>query len=513
MLVKLHKLVKTIFSRVFLVALTVIAQVILIYYFSVELSQRFPYIQTMISIVGLIVFVLIVNKKTNPEHKLIWACLVIFLPLLGIVLYSLFSLNTISKKKINKYTKVSDKAITKPGSYKEEVYNIAKEYQGQFKYIEKMSGLNVYKNTNVTYIKDGQEFYESLLNDLKSAKKFIFMEYFIVNHGKMWDDILQVLKDKVKEGVEVRFIYDDLGCAKYLRGNYYKELRSYGIKCYKHNTMIPLVSSYHNNRDHRKITIIDGNIGYTGGINLSDEYMNINSPFGYWKDNALRMKGEAVDNLTVMFLQTYALASLKKQDCEPYLYKNNVHEEIVNDEIIIPYGTGPVDMYYNNMAFDVFLHLINQAKVSIDISTPYLIIDAALTNALIAASARGVKVRILIPSKPDKKLVYEFAKATACELIKFGVEIYTFTPGFNHAKSFLVDDKIAFVGTTNLDFRSLIHHYECGALIYNCKCMKDIDTNFEQDYLKSKLVSVKDLKRNVFVRMFVSFLRIFQSLL
>ena len=510
---KLLRILKLIVSRLFVVALAVIAQVVLIVYFMIQLTSSYIYFQIISSIIGLLVFIMVVNQRMHPEQKIIWAFLIIVFPMVGIVLYSVFYINRPSKKHIEKYTKFHYQGLESEESYKQEIYKIANQYQDQVKYIENMSSLNAYKNTQCKYLKDGKEFYESLIKDLKNAKQFIFMEYFIINHGVMWNTILDVLKEKVKEGVEVKFIYDDLGSAKYVRGNYYKKLRGYGIQCYKYNKMIPLVSSYHNNRDHRKITVIDGYIGYTGGINLSDEYMNLTHPYGHWKDNAVRLYGPAVNNLTILFLQNFALASLKTQDYNRYLCDNQKFPKISNNEIIFPYGSGPKSRYYENFATDVFLNLIQQAKRSIDISTPYLIIDYATTNALIAAAARGVKVRILIPSKPDKKLIYAFSKQTAYELATYGIEIYTYTPGFNHAKSFLVDDEVAFIGTTNLDFRSLMHHYECGVWIYNSPCLKKIDQNFENDYLKSKLMSANDLKSKFAVKIIISFLKIFQSLL
>ncbi len=508
---KIFKGFKLIFSRLFLVGLAVILQVTLLSYFIFDLTQSYFYFQVSEAVFGFLAFIAINNsKKIHPEHKILWVILLLVIPFVGITLYILFMINTPSKKIIKKYTTYDKKIISKSNEYQREIKSISNKYYGQIKYIESMSSLTCCKNTKCTYFYDGMHFYESLLNDLKNATKFILMEYFIINNGKMWNGILDILKEKVKEGVEVKFLYDDLGSCRYVSGNYYKYLRKLGIKCYKFNPMIPLVSSYHNNRDHRKITIIDGKIAYTGGINISDEYINLTHPYGYWKDNAVRLEGEAANNLTILFLQLYGVASRTKQDFEYYMNKDN---DIVSDEIIMPYGTGPKNFYYENMATDIFLNMISQAQHSIDISTPYLIIDYALTNALIAASKRGVRVRILIPSKPDKKLIYAFTKQAALQLLSNGVEIYTYTPGFNHAKSFLVDNKIAFVGTTNLDFRSLIHHYECGVYIYNSPCIKEIDINFEKDYLKSKKVAQKDFKNKLITTIIVSFLKIFQSLL
>lgn len=509
---KLFGLFKMIFSRIFLVALSVIIQVVLLVYFAFELTGDFVYFQALSTILGILVFVIVVNRKLHPEHKLMWAFLIMAVPIVGITLYIVLDASKPSKRRMKKYTSFDTSLIAKDDNYKKEVYSIANKYEGQIKYLEKNSLLNCYKNTECNFYPNGLSFYEALLEDLRQAKKFIFMEYFIIRPGKMWDSILEVLEQKVKEGVEVRFLYDDVGSCNYVRGWYYKKLKKLGINCAKFNTMIPMVSSYHNNRDHRKITVIDGKIGYTGGINIGDEYLNITSPYGYWKDNAVRIKGEATNNLTILFLQNFSLATLnKKTDFAPYLYKEK--EVINNNQLVFAYGTGPKVLYHENMAIDVFLNLINQAQKYIDISTPYLIIDYSLRNALISAAARGVRVRILFPSKPDKKLIYAFGKQYALELIEHGVEVYSYTPGFNHAKSILIDDEVAYIGTTNLDFRSLLHHYECGVWLYNCDCIKDIDENFEKDYLCSKKLSAKDIKTSLFTKILISFLKIFSPLL
>ena len=505
---KIKGLLKLTFSRLFAVALSVILQVALMVFFMIKLTESYVYFQIGSTILAVLILVGIANESTHPEQKILWVLLISVVPIVGIVLYMTFSFNKPRKKSIEKYTKFNKEDLNK-----EHALLLTDKYEKDFKYLENQTGIKTCKNTNCLYLKDGSEFYDSLIKDLKNAKKFIFMEYFIINHGLMWDSILQILIQKAKEGLDIRLIYDDLGCCKYVKGNYYKKLRKLGIKCYKFNKMIPLVSSIHNNRDHRKITIIDGTIGYTGGINISDEYMNINSPYGYWKDNAIRLTGEGVDNLTILFLQIYSLVSKTTNDIKPFLYKNNCESKIFSDEIVYSFGSGPKSFYYDNTAINVFLNLINSANKSIDISTPYLITDYSITNALISASKKGVKVRILFPSRPDKKLVWLFGKLTALELLKNGVEIYSYTPGFNHAKSFLVDDKIAFVGTTNLDFRSLLHHLECGTLIYNSECLKNIDENFENDYLLSKKLEEKDLKMNPLSKVIVSFLRIFQTLL
>ncbi len=508
---KFLSIIKLIFSRLFFVAISVIAQVVIVSYYIFNLTESYVYFQLISSIIGLIVFVLIVNDKVPPEQKMLWSFLIIAFPIVGIVIYIVLKAEEPMAKRTRRYAKLPSLPLENVKE-QEKIYEIANKYAGQIKYLETMSSFRAYRNTKVAFLKDGKEFYESLMKDLENASKYIFLEYFIINHGHMWNSILNVLKEKVKEGVEVKLIYDDVGCVKYLRGSYYKYLRKLGIECYKFNTMLPFVSAYHNNRDHRKIAIIDGKIAYTGGINISDEYMNLVQIYGHWKDNAVRLTGQGINNLIILFLQNFSIVSLKQQNYEKYLYDESLND-ILNDEIVMPYGTGPRSRYYENFATDAFLNLINQASKNIDISTPYLIIDYAISNALIAAVARGVKVRLLIPATPDKALVYAFTKSAAYELAINGVEIYKFTPGFNHAKTFLIDDEVAYVGTTNLDFRSLLHHYECGVWIYNSDCILDIKKDFDDDFAKSKLVPPKELKYNFFMRLLISFLKIFQSLL
>ena len=507
---KVRNFFKLIFSRLFLVALLVILQVALIVFFAIYLTSSYLYFAILSSAIGLLILIWVINKKIHPEHKLMWAFLMLLFPFFGVTLYAVLSINKPTKKQSNKYFSFDKSLIKNNDQYYQKIYDISNEYQGQIKYLENTTKMFASKNNDCSFFPDGKSFYDSLINDIKQANDFIFMEYFIIRPGVMWNSILEILIEKVKQGVEVRLIYDDVGCARYLKGNYYKYLNSLGIKCVKFNKMLPFIVSYHNNRDHRKITVIDGKIAYTGGINFGDEYINLSNEFGYWKDNAIKIKGDAVDNFTVLFLQNFSIASKTIIDYSPYLKKCD--NTIVNDEIAFPFGTGP-RFYYENMAVDIFLNLINQAKKSIDISSPYLVMDHSLTNALINAKNRGVKVRVLVPNKPDKRFVYCFTKQSVIDLANHGIEVYLYTPGFNHAKSILIDDTIAYIGTTNLDFRSLLHHYECGTLLINCKCLKQIDENFIKDFEESNLIEKDEIKMNFFEKLFVSFFYIFKSLL
>ena len=318
--------------------------------------------------------------------------------------------------------------------------------------------------------------YRSLIEDLKKAEKFIFMEYFIVEPGKMWSSIVDILEQKVKEGLDVRVLYDDLGSSPHVKSRYYKTLRKRGIKCYKFNKFIPVVSGIHNNRDHRKITVIDGQIGYTGGLNMADEYCNFTHPYGKWKDTAVRLSGKAVNNLTLLFLENYNMTAGTKDHFSDYLLAQA--EETEENAMVQPFGDGPEPQYHELIAENAFLSMIENAKESVYITTPYLIIDYTLQRALCFAAKRGVDVQLITPGVPDKKLVYAVTRSNYGALLKAGVKIYEYTPGFIHSKTVVADGKVAFCGTVNFDYRSLVHHFECGVLLYGGKTVTEMQNDF-----------------------------------
>lgn len=361
-------------------------------------------------------------------------------------------------------------------------------------------------------------FLKDLLIELKRAKKFIFMEYFIIKPGMMWDSIHEVLIDKVKENVDVRIIYDDIGSLGYLESDYYKKLQKEGIKCYKFNPFYPILSGIYNNRDHRKITIIDGKIAYTGGINIGDEYINLKSPYGHWKDSAIKLNGPAVNNLTKMFLEMYNSISKNEEDIEKYIKlnieENNNNLDNINTDygFVHPFGDGPKPIYKEQIAENNFINMINNAKKYVYITTPYLIIDYNLTTSLRSAALKGVDVRIITPHIPDKKIIFNLTRSSYKYLLEAGVKIYEYTPGFIHQKSLIVDDNLAFVGTVNFDYRSLVHHYECGVILYNTDSIKDIYIDIKNIIDESQEITLSNFKMRKIDKLISIILFIFSPL-
>ena len=392
----------------------------------------------------------------------------------------LLTSNNQNQKTINNFkeNKEKTKKYLKQDNSLEELKEENIDAYLQANYIKNVTGMPCYKNTKVSYYKIGEEFYKALLESLKKAKKFIFMEYFIIEEGKMWNSILEVLKEKVNKGVKIFVIYDDFGCMTTLNDKYYKKLEVIGINCIPSNKFTPVLSKIHNNRDHRKITVIDGIIGFTGGINLADEYINEKVKFGHWKDTAIKLEGEGVKGLTALFLETWNTQCKNEIDVKEFM---NIKYELNNEKcVVVPYGDGPEDFYENSVAKYVYLNILNSAKKYVYITTPYLICDYEIMNTICNCAKKGVDVRIVTPYIPDKKTVFWMTRSNYEILIESGVKIYEYTPGFIHAKQFICDDIFAVCGTVNLDYRSLIHHFECGVWFYNAECILDMKKDFNE---------------------------------
>ena len=464
----INKLLNFISKRVFIVGLIILLQIGWGISMLTRLTAYSSALNMMLTFLSLMVVLYIINKDDNPAYKLAWIIPILVFPLFGGFLYLLFG----DKRPTKRMRIHMDKAAAKISAFSvsedkllEEIKAEDKIAYGQMKYINDFAHYPAYRNTESYYYKSGEECYPVLLEELRKAKHFIFMEYFIVEETGMWDGILTILKQKAAEGVEVRFMYDDMGCVALLPYRYYKKLEEYGIKSIAFNPVIPFFSLVMNHRDHRKITVIDGNVGFMGGWNLADEYINVKERFGYWKDTAVMLKGDAVWNLTSMFLVSWnSVRQDKEEDIRRYMPEMLVPNPIVAEGYVQPYGDSPLDR--ENVSESVFLNMINSAQDYIYMSTPYLVIDNEMMTALILAAKRGVDVRIFTPGIPDKRYVFILTQSYYSQLVKGGVKIYQYDPGFVHAKSFVCDDKYAIVGTINLDYRSLYLHFECGTFFY-----------------------------------------------
>lgn len=471
--------------------------------------------RTIIWIVQIFVFFRIINKYENPEFKVTWIAFMALFPITTTIMYLIFAnhgLRKIDKKVIEPTNKILDAEFAlKQDEIDDFRENVPLEYRGVFKYLRKVTHLCTSTDNHLTYYKNGEEFFPDFIKCIKEAKSFIFMEFFIIGEGKEWKMIEEALIDRADHGVEVRLIYDDMGSFGLLPSSYPKKLAKHGIKCYKFHKFSPIISGIYNNRTHRKIAVIDHKYGFTGGMNLADEYANDIVRFGYWKDTMIKIEGRGIENLIATFLQNYDLCTHKISDYNHYLTAEWEREK--GNGYMFFFGDGPGSFDGNEpIGEQNYLNIINISKRSLWISTPYLIPTFRIMEALRNAAKRGVEVNLFVPGIPDKPAVYWMAKCDFHTLIEAGVNIYLYTPGFNHEKQLLCDDIIGFIGTINFDFRSFTHHFECGADIYNDPVLKD----FKKDFLEMQSVSKKvdfNYRPNLIQRIAVSIMKLIRTLL
>lgn len=510
----IFKVLKLIQKRIVIVGLLILIQVIWGISMLTRLAVYSDWLNMFLTAISVLVVLYVVSKDENPAYKLAWIIPILVFPLFGGILYLCFG----DKRPTKRMRRKMDLAAARYAAYPIADESLLKKIEaedkvayGQVKYIQEYAHFPVYENTQSTYYKSAEECFPVLLEELRKAKKFIFMEYFIIENGQMWTTILDVLIEKAKEGVEVRLLYDDMGCIALLPYKYYEKLGKYNILSRAFNPVIPFFSLVMNNRDHRKITVIDGNIGFMGGWNLSDEYINLEQPFGYWKDTAVLLKGDAVWNLTSMFLVNWnTVLNDEDERIEKYMPTPLENAELAQG-YVLPYGDSPLDR--ENVSENVYLNMINAAQDYIYITTPYLVIDNEMITALILAAKRGVDVRIITPGIPDKRYVFWLTQSYYAQLVTGGVKIYQYDPGFVHAKSFVSDDKFAIVGTINLDYRSLYLHFECGTFFYKTPVVeqvkKDLLAMMEESTLQTLAMTQKGLIR----RLVQAVLRVFAPLM
>lgn len=511
----MSKLLKFLFSRMVIVGLLILIQVGILVFTIWTLSESFVYLYVLFTALSIVVVIYIMSQKDNPSFKLAWIIPVSLVPVFGGLFYLIFGLRRTTKRfrgRINKIHTEGAKYLEQDSEVFKEIEEEDKSISNQVKYLNKYAAAPIYKNTYTKYLSPGEEFFEELKKELKKAKNYIFMEYFIIREGKMWDSILEILEEKVKEGVDVRLIYDDMGCLTTLPYKYYEKLRKMGIKCLVFNPFVPFLSVIMNHRDHRKITVIDGHTAFTGGINLADEYINEVVRFGHWKDASIILKGEAVWNLTMMFLQAWEFNCGEKEDYNKYKPHYNYEGDFEDDGYVQPYGDSPLDD--ETVGEYVYLNIINKAKDYIYINTPYLIVDNELVTALSLAAKSGVEVVIVTPHIEDKWYVHLVTRAYYAQLIEAGVKIYEYTPGFIHSKTFVSDDKVGVVGSINMDYRSLYLHFECGVFLYKTKSVMEIKKDFLETLDKCQLMTLEDCyNEKWYKKLLAAVIRVFAPLL
>ncbi len=484
----MRKLFKLLSGRLAITCYLILFQLALVFWgfftFFTDLIS-FAALTAVMILISLILVVIIINDSSNPSYKIAWIVPILVMPLFGAPLYFIFGKKKLSNRIVNKlvasFTKMAEIIPLNDKIFKE-VENLDKNVSKQFSYIYQTANVPLYKGTKTAFLKTGEVFHEALLEELRKAKNFIFLEYFIIEEGVMWDSVLEILKEKAAEGVDVRIIYDDLGTISLLPKDYPKKLARFGIKAHIFNPFHASLDSFLNYRDHRKITVIDGHVGFAGGINLADEYINVVTRFGLWKDSSVLLKGEAVSAITVMFLQLwYYLENTTEEEMDytSFLCKKRYED----DGYVQPFGDSPISGHLTGELS--YMNIINNATKYVYITTPYLVLDNEMITALGLAAKSGIDVRIMTPRIPDKVYVHVVTRSNYPALLKAGVKIYEYKPGFIHSKTVVADDTLGIVGTTNFDFRSFYLHFENGVFMYKSKCVGEL----KKEYLDMLLVS------------------------
>ncbi|MBV7275095.1 cardiolipin synthase [Clostridium sp. PL3] len=507
------KLLKRMSGRTFIISTILIIQFVWFILFSISLTRYSALIKEFFAIFSILIVLYIIGQEENSSYKIGWIILIVVLPLLGSLLYLFFGNKRPAKwmairldrehKKIVELMKGNRNILDEIGEFDERA-------MGTCRYLQERSSYPIYKNTATTYYPLGEIMYRDILSELKKAKHFIFLEYFIIEEGIMWNSVLEILTQKASEGVDVRVIYDDVGSLFLISKDFTRKMEMRGIKCMAFNKFRPILTLAMNNRDHRKILVIDGHTAFNGGINIADEYINEKEKYGHWKDIGIRLKGEAVWSFTLMFLEMWNAFKKDKdilENFEPYIHNKS---DLDYSGYVQPFSDSPLDN--EAVGENIYIELLSQAKRYIYIFTPYLIIDNEMKSALCMAAKRGVDVRIVTPGIPDKKIVFRLTRSNYAPLLKAGVRVYEYTPGFIHAKSYVCDDEVAVVGTINMDYRSLYLNFECGTLMYKTSAIIELKKDSQETILKSREIRLSDCRNGFLGSLFDAVLRVFSPL-
>lgn len=487
-------ILRLIFSRFFVIGLLLVLQIALLVFVYIRSTEKLPALLNAQWIFTFVMVIYLFNNSMDTSAKLTWMLIISFLPLAGTVLLLWTQLNVGHRMEtdlVKKQIDLSRHVLPQPENVTKEIEHDGSGTDDLSKYLNKTGCFPVFDKTQVTYFPIGEKKFEAMLKELEKAEKYIFMEYFIVEEGYMWGRILDILLRKAAEGVEVRVLYDGMCEMSTLPINYWKLLEAKGIHARAFSPIKPVVSSHYNYRDHRKILVIDGKVAFNGGVNLADEYINRIVRFGHWKDAAVMLKGPAARSFTVMFLQMWNIRH-DTPEYEKWLALPEYEAEDASG-YVMPYCDSPLDEYKAGEA--VYMDILNRATDYVHMMSPYLILDGELETALCFAAQRGVDVKLILPGIPDKKVAYALAKTHYKKLHEAGVKIYEYTPGFVHAKVFVSDDIKAVVGTINLDYRSLYHHFECATYMYKTDCIADIEKDFRETLTKCRTATGESIKK------------------
>lgn len=508
-------LLHLLFTRLFSISILIFLQIILFLGAVFVLSEVAPLIYILFIVFSMVIVIYVLMKDDNPAYKLSWCIIILMAPLFGGILYLILGNNRLPKKirvRATAFNSTSLHQAYRNDHILSDLWHKDKRLGTIARYIDENGGFPVWENTSAEYFPSGENKFVRLLEELEKAEHYILLEYFIIAEGRMWETVHHVLCEKIEQGVEVYLIYDDVGCIRTLPHDYYKKLSQEGFHVKVFNPFRPRLNPFMNYRDHRKIVVIDGKTAFCGGINLADEYINEKPRFGYWKDTAVMIHGEAVWNLTETFFKMWNFCCQSQEEkVDISSYRRTIGSSY-SDGYIQPFSDSPLDG--ENVSENFYLNVINRAKEYVYLSTPYLVIDYEMQTALCLAAKNGIDVRIITPGIPDKKTVFMVTRSNYAPLIEAGVRIYEYTPGFIHAKNMVSDDKIAQVGTINMDFRSFYFHFECGVAFYRSSVIESIREDMERTMAESQEITSQTVKEvPLFKRFARAFLKIFAPIM
>ena len=486
-------------TRIILSALLLLAQFVFLFYVLFSFSSGSKKIYWASEVLAILTVIYIVNRRGNPSYKIAWIVFILIFPIFGISVFLLFGGGRVLpyfRKRMIECEKKYMSLIKEGEDVHEKLRYHDLIHSRQAEYLVNEAEYPLYSDTEVEYLSPGEIFLPRFLEELCKAEKYIFIEFFIIAEGEMWNSIHEILREKVKDGVEVRVLFDDFGSIKRQRKDFITRLKKDGIKVAVFNKIGPSINIFMNNRNHRKIVVIDGKIAATGGLNLADEYINKAERFGYWLDSAVFVKGEAVKSFVAMFCSMWEFTTGKETYMHDYLAENPIQ----NNAFALPYCDDPLDDI--NPAEGIYMQILNTAQKYVYITSPYLIIDSSMISILGMAAKAGVDVRIITPGIGDKWYVHPVTQYNYTELLEAGVRIYEYTPGFIHSKTFVSDDAVATVGTVNMDYRSFILHFECGVWFSNTETIKDIRKHFEDILKDCKEIKLEEWKKESILRKF-----------
>lgn len=505
--------VKNSVGRLLFVGISLLIQIGWILLLLLKLNTYSTILSLLSTLLAFLVVLKIYGGASNSSFKLVWIITILALPILGLCIYFLFGHSQVTNARKKRTAQINQSFQTLKSSDAATLHALEAIDFGlanQFRYLSRQAGYPAFQNSDVVFYKQASDGFHAQLAAIAAAEHFIFLEYHAIEEAESFSHLHSLLVKKAKEGVEIRILYDDMGSIGFLNPDFVKKMEADGIQCRIFNPIMPILNVFMNNRDHRKITVIDNKIAFTGGYNLADEYFNLTHPYGHWKDTGIRIIGDAVSSMTLMFLEMWNQMKWTDKDYEPYLLPFSYTS--AESGFLLPYADGP--LYHDHIGENVYLNLIQYAKHKLYITTPYLIISDEMNRALTLAAKRGVDVRIITPHIPDKKIVFSVTRSYYSNLVCEGVRIFEYTPGFVHSKQFLCDDVLAAVGTINLDYRSLYHHFENGVLFYGYDAIREISADFEETFALSEEVTAQYIRKpSYFLEMKQSILRLFSPLL